>query len=294
VRSFAPRLIGFCAVHPQRDAGRIGSLVGRAVEVHGFRGIKVHGHDAQAGREVCEAARRYGVLVLADVVGRSAGWRCWPPVPGRDVRGAAPGRLLRRLVGAGAPGPAAPGAAQRLRRHVRACATSTCWSAPRESHPASSCSAPTVPSCTLAWSCTRSSSSSSPRRSSSRSWAARRSGCSASRRHPVPAVPHRPARTSGPQHRPEEAPVPTYDHASSTPGCEGCARRSEPGARAAPHCSRHRSPSPPGSCRSSGCPCCEDTAAPHPTWCSAGNAMPRRRASTSSSTCTATPAAEPG
>jgi predicted TIM-barrel fold metal-dependent hydrolase len=70
VRSLAPRLVGFCAVHPRRDAGRVETMVGRAVEVYGFRGIKVHGHDALPGREVCEAARRFRVLLLVDVVRR--------------------------------------------------------------------------------------------------------------------------------------------------------------------------------------------------------------------------------
>jgi predicted TIM-barrel fold metal-dependent hydrolase len=37
----------------------------------GFRGIKVHGHDAQATREVCEAARTFRVPVLVDVVGKA-------------------------------------------------------------------------------------------------------------------------------------------------------------------------------------------------------------------------------
>ena len=64
------RLTGFCAVHPGRDAGRVAAMVARAVEGYGFRGIKVHGHDALPGREVCEAARRWGVPVLVDVTGR--------------------------------------------------------------------------------------------------------------------------------------------------------------------------------------------------------------------------------
>lgn len=68
VRSCAPRLIGLGAVHSARDAGRVASIVGRAVEVLGFRGIKVHGHDAPPGREVCEAARRFGIPLLVDVV----------------------------------------------------------------------------------------------------------------------------------------------------------------------------------------------------------------------------------
>ena len=36
------RLIGFACVHPNRDAGRVRALVGRAVREWGFRGIKVH------------------------------------------------------------------------------------------------------------------------------------------------------------------------------------------------------------------------------------------------------------
>jgi len=63
-------LIGYCAVHPVVDAGRVNRLVGRAVERYGFRGIKVHGHDALPRREVCEAARRWSLPLLVDVVGR--------------------------------------------------------------------------------------------------------------------------------------------------------------------------------------------------------------------------------
>jgi predicted TIM-barrel fold metal-dependent hydrolase len=66
------RLIGFAAVNPARDAGRTIRMVGRAVEVHGFRGIKVHGHDSLPGREVCEAARRWGLPMLVDVVRQTA------------------------------------------------------------------------------------------------------------------------------------------------------------------------------------------------------------------------------
>jgi predicted TIM-barrel fold metal-dependent hydrolase len=70
VRRYPRELIGFAAVHPVRDAGRITQLVGRAVEGYGFRGIKVHGHDALPGREVGDAARRFAVPVLVDVVGQ--------------------------------------------------------------------------------------------------------------------------------------------------------------------------------------------------------------------------------
>jgi len=65
-----PRLIGFAFVHARRDAGRIGAMVRRAVREWGFRGIKVHGSEAQPTREVCEAARACRVPVLVDVTGR--------------------------------------------------------------------------------------------------------------------------------------------------------------------------------------------------------------------------------
>jgi predicted TIM-barrel fold metal-dependent hydrolase len=64
------RLIGFAMVHPRQDAGRIYEMVRRAVRGWGFRGIKVHGHDALPTREVCEAARRLRVPILADVFGK--------------------------------------------------------------------------------------------------------------------------------------------------------------------------------------------------------------------------------
>lgn len=63
------RLYGFAFVHPARDAGRVLALVREAVERYGFRGIKVHRHDARITREICEAARRFGVPVLYDPVG---------------------------------------------------------------------------------------------------------------------------------------------------------------------------------------------------------------------------------
>jgi predicted TIM-barrel fold metal-dependent hydrolase len=63
------RLYGFAFVHPIRDAGRVLALVREAVEAYDFRGIKVHRHDARITREICEAARRFGVPVLYDVMG---------------------------------------------------------------------------------------------------------------------------------------------------------------------------------------------------------------------------------
>src|SRR6476469_1493364 len=64
------RLIGFAMVHPLRDRGRIAAMVGQAVLRWKFRGIKVHGSEAMPTREVCDAARRFGIPVLADVTGR--------------------------------------------------------------------------------------------------------------------------------------------------------------------------------------------------------------------------------
>jgi predicted TIM-barrel fold metal-dependent hydrolase len=69
VRAARGRLYGFGFVHPVRDAGRVSSLVEEAVLGFGFRGIKVHRGDARISREICEAARRFGVPVLYDPMG---------------------------------------------------------------------------------------------------------------------------------------------------------------------------------------------------------------------------------
>jgi predicted TIM-barrel fold metal-dependent hydrolase len=73
VRAHPGRLIGFAIVHADRDAGRIKEMVDRAVRTWGFRGIKIHGHDAHPTREVCEVARAYRLPLLYDVVGET--WR---------------------------------------------------------------------------------------------------------------------------------------------------------------------------------------------------------------------------
>ena len=73
VRAHPGRLIGFAFVHAERDAGRIKEMVARAVQQWGFRGIKIHGHDAHPTREVCEVARAYRLPLLYDVVGET--WR---------------------------------------------------------------------------------------------------------------------------------------------------------------------------------------------------------------------------
>lgn len=70
IAQYPDRLIGFAFVHAAHDAGRVLELVGRAVTQYRFRGIKVHGFDAMPTREICDAARRFGVPILADVVGQ--------------------------------------------------------------------------------------------------------------------------------------------------------------------------------------------------------------------------------
>lgn len=72
VRAHPRELIGFAAVNPARDAGRVAAMIGRAVEVYGFRGVKVHGHDSLPTREVCEVVRRYRIPLLVDVVRKVA------------------------------------------------------------------------------------------------------------------------------------------------------------------------------------------------------------------------------
>lgn len=74
VRQNPDRFLGFAFVHPERDRGRVQAMVREAVEVHGFVGIKVHRHDARITREICEAARRYRLPVLYDVMGEV--WVC--------------------------------------------------------------------------------------------------------------------------------------------------------------------------------------------------------------------------
>jgi predicted TIM-barrel fold metal-dependent hydrolase len=68
------RLIGFAFVHCARDADRIHAMTEQAVREWNFRGIKVHGSDAPASREVCEAARSLRVPLLVDIGGNT------PPV----------------------------------------------------------------------------------------------------------------------------------------------------------------------------------------------------------------------
>ncbi len=63
---------GFAFVHAQRDHGRVGEMIAEAVQAHGFRGIKVHRHDAPISAEICEVARAWGLPILYDVMGEIA------------------------------------------------------------------------------------------------------------------------------------------------------------------------------------------------------------------------------
>lgn len=71
VRRSRARYLGFAFVHAERDRGRILPMVEECVTRHGFRGIKVHRHDARISREVCEAARRFQLPILYDPAGET-------------------------------------------------------------------------------------------------------------------------------------------------------------------------------------------------------------------------------
>jgi predicted TIM-barrel fold metal-dependent hydrolase len=71
IARYPSRLIGFAFVHAARDAGRIFSMVEHAVRRWRFRGIKVHGHEAMATREVCETARAFRLPLMFDVAGQA-------------------------------------------------------------------------------------------------------------------------------------------------------------------------------------------------------------------------------
>lgn len=66
------RFSGFAFLHSEADAGKIMPMVETAVRQYGFCGIKVHRHNARITREICEAARRFQLPVLYDVMGEVA------------------------------------------------------------------------------------------------------------------------------------------------------------------------------------------------------------------------------
>lgn len=69
VASRPDRFYGFAFVNAERDRGRVAAMVEDAVARYGFRGIKVHRHDARITREICEVARAFSLPVLYDVMG---------------------------------------------------------------------------------------------------------------------------------------------------------------------------------------------------------------------------------
>lgn len=75
VASRPGRFYGFAFVHAERDRGRIRQMVEEAVVEYGFRGIKLHRHDARITREVCEVARAFRLPVIYDLMGEVAATR---------------------------------------------------------------------------------------------------------------------------------------------------------------------------------------------------------------------------
>ncbi|NJM44975.1 MAG: amidohydrolase family protein [Alkalinema sp. RU_4_3] len=65
------RFIGFAFAHAQRDKGKIYQTIAEAVTRWQFRGIKVHRMDGPATREVCDAARAFGIPLLYDPAGQT-------------------------------------------------------------------------------------------------------------------------------------------------------------------------------------------------------------------------------
>src|SRR5437763_4700406 len=72
VRRRPDRFIGFAFIHAARDRGRLADLIREAVEVHGFRGVKAHRHDAPITRELCEVVRAWSLPLIYDVMGEVA------------------------------------------------------------------------------------------------------------------------------------------------------------------------------------------------------------------------------
>jgi uncharacterized protein len=72
VNRYPERFYGFAFVHAARDAGRIFSMINKSVEEYNFCGIKVHRRDARISREICEAARKFSLPVLYDVLGETS------------------------------------------------------------------------------------------------------------------------------------------------------------------------------------------------------------------------------
>lgn len=70
VRSNRQRYFGYAFLNAAADKGRILSMVKTAVRQYGFKGLKVHRHDALISREICEVAKSFKLPVLYDVMGK--------------------------------------------------------------------------------------------------------------------------------------------------------------------------------------------------------------------------------
>jgi len=64
VRANPGELIGFAAVNPARDAGRIATMLRRAVEDYGFCGLKIHGLFGSDGPLLHPALELYKIRLL--------------------------------------------------------------------------------------------------------------------------------------------------------------------------------------------------------------------------------------
>lgn len=71
VQQHPERFLGFAMVHARRDRGRIARMLRFAVERLGFRGVKVHRHDAPLSREICDAVRDLHLPLLYDPAGQA-------------------------------------------------------------------------------------------------------------------------------------------------------------------------------------------------------------------------------
>ena len=71
VASRPDRFYGFAFINPERDRGRVFGMIETAVREYNFRGVKVHRHDGRITREICAAARAFGLPVLYDVMGEA-------------------------------------------------------------------------------------------------------------------------------------------------------------------------------------------------------------------------------
>jgi predicted TIM-barrel fold metal-dependent hydrolase len=63
------RFAGFAFVNARSPPAEVATVLDEAITVNGFVGIKVHAHDGRLTRVVCEAARRFDVPILYDVMG---------------------------------------------------------------------------------------------------------------------------------------------------------------------------------------------------------------------------------